>query len=233
MKPLVSAFLVSLSLLLTPTLMLANTAVISGTVAETIDAGSYIYLRLEEPEMWIATSPFSVSEGDQVRFNGGLEMKNFHSKALDRTFDSIFFVQSVSTADHEVADMQHAVTQGQGTGQIADPLALQPPAAGELSPLKDGKTIAMIFSDAELADGQTISLRARVMKVSRNILGKNWITLQDGTGEEPENRLMATSTELVAPGDLVIVKGTLKNDVDIGAGYQYKKLLEQASFSVD
>jgi hypothetical protein len=69
------------------------------------------------------------------------------------------------------------------------------------------------------------------MKVSQNIMGKNWITMQDGTGTEPDNRLVATSSELVSPGDLVIASGILKKDIDIGAGYKYKILLEEATFS--
>ena len=36
---------------------------------------------------------------------------------------------------------------------------------------------------------------------------------------------------MVAPGDLVIVKGTVNTDVDLGYGYEYKVLLEDASFS--
>jgi hypothetical protein len=70
-----------------------------------------------------------------------------------------------------------------------------------------------------------------VMKINTHIMGKNWITLQDGSGTEPENKLLATSQEVVAPGDIVIVKGTVRTDVDLGYGYQYKVLLEEASFS--
>jgi hypothetical protein len=62
-------------------------------------------------------------------------------------------------------------------------------------------------------------------------MGKNWITMQDGTGTEPDNRLVATSSELVSPGDLVIASGILRKDIDIGAGYKYKILLEEATFS--
>ena len=94
-----------------------------------------------------------------------------------------------------------------------------------------GKTIADIFSDSAQLKEQTVSLRARVIKVSKNILGKNWITLQDGTGTEPDNKLRATSLELLEPGDIVIAKGIIRTDIDIGAGYKYKVLLEEATFS--
>ena len=71
------------------------------------------------------------------------------------------------------------------------------------------------------------------MKISQNIQGKNWITLQDGTGTKPDNKLLATSSEIVSPGDLVVVSGILKTDIDIGSGYKYKILLENAAFSTE
>jgi len=43
--------------------------------------------------------------------------------------------------------------------------------------------------------------------------------------------LLTTSQEVVAPGDLVIVKGTVATDVDLGYGYEYEVLLEEATFS--
>ena len=80
-------------------------------------------------------------------------------------------------------------------------------------------------------DEKEASLNARVIKVSQNIMGKNWITLEDGTGTEPDNKLLATSQELVSPGDIVIAKGIVRTDIDIGSGYKYKVLLEEATFS--
>ena len=69
------------------------------------------------------------------------------------------------------------------------------------------------------------------MKVSKNILGKNWITLQDGTGTAPENKLLATSAELVEIGDMVTATGTVNTDVDLGSGYKYKVVLEETTFA--
>lgn len=204
----------------------------TGTVAESIDAGGYSYIKLEDPDMWIATSTLSISVGDQIQFGEGTEMRSFHSKSLDRTFDSIFFIQDVSAmggrANNKPVDSGEKIHP-----TIANTSSVPVPAAGDIPQLADGKTIAAMFDQAAELEGQSVSLSARVMKVSRNILGKNWITLQDGTGIEPDNKIMATSTELVVPGDLVVVNGTLVKDVDIGAGYNYKVLIEQAAFSVN
>jgi hypothetical protein len=74
-------------------------------------------------------------------------------------------------------------------------------------------------------------LRAQVVKFSANILGENWITLQDGKGTATDDKLVVTSSETVDVGDELIVQGLAKTNVDIGACYNYKVLLEEASFS--
>ena len=66
------------------------------------------------------------------------------------------------------------------------------------------------------------------MKVSKQILGKNWITLQDGTGNPPDNKLVATTLETANIGDIVTKKGIKKTDVSIGSGYNYKVIIEEA-----
>jgi len=62
-------------------------------------------------------------------------------------------------------------------------------------------------------------------------MGKNWVTLQDGTGAAPNDKLMASSSEMVAAGEIVTVKGVVRSNVDLGSGYLYKVLLEEATFS--
>ena len=69
------------------------------------------------------------------------------------------------------------------------------------------------------------------MKVSTNIMGKNWITLQDDPGIAPNNRLIATSVEVVGIGDLVVVKGVVHTNVALGSGYNYSVLIEEATFT--
>ncbi len=206
----------------------------TGTVTETMVSGGYVYLKLEEQGIWIATSPLPqpLSVGDQIEYTGGMEMRNFYSKSLDRTFDVIFFIQNVSLAGQS-ADVMHATAiKAQGSDMtIPKPSSVEAPAPGEITPLSEGKTVADIFAESAQLNEQTISLNARVIKVSKNIQGKNWITLQDGTGTEPNNKLLATSLELVSPGDTVIARGVVRTDVDLGSGYLYKVLLEEVTFS--
>ena len=205
----------------------------SGIVAEKIDVDSYVYLRLDEQESWIAAPPFDVAEGDKVEYSGGMEMRNFYSKSLNRTFESIYFIQNIVRIGQDVDNIHRTAKQDTGTEHtmISKPVSVKPPVAGEIPALTDGITIGGIFDEMDELNGQVVSFRARVIKVSENVMGKNWVTLQDGTGAKPANQLLATSTELVAAGDLVIASGIFRKDIDIGSGYKYAALLEEATFS--
>ena len=212
-----------------------------GSVLESIDVETYTYIRLnlQDREIWIASNPVWVSKGDVVRFYDAMLMKDFRSEALDRTFDEILFVSNVELIESNALDASagqtvppqasdpHANLKAQAKTN-PEPLATEPIV---VQPLEGGQTIAVIFAEHEQIEGQEVSLRAKVIKFSPNVLGKNWVTLQDGTGTAPDDKLVVTSSETVEIGDEVVVKGKVKSNVDIGAGYAYKVLLEEAGFS--
>jgi len=209
----------------------ADTGSNSGTVAETIDAGGYTYLRIKESDAWIATSTLEVSKGAQVEYSGGSEMHDFYSKSLDRTFESIWFVGNVSVSGQGTEGLQRgAQSHPSMHDTIPKSTAIASPAPGEIEKLEGGKTIEEILSDPAVLNAQAVSLRARVTKVNADIMGRNWITLQDGTGTAPGNKLIATSQEMVTVGEIVTANGVISNDVDLGSGYHYVALLEDATF---
>jgi len=144
-------------------------------------------------------------------------MNDFHSKSLDRSFESILFVSEASLVSGDGADKTAMPMEGHAVKDIElqKPVSVEAPVAGEIEPLAEGKTIARVFAESEQLKDQVVSLNAKVIKVSMSIMGKNWITLQDGTGTEPDNKLLTTSQEVVSPGDVVIVKGIVKTDVDV------------------
>jgi hypothetical protein len=65
-----------------------------GKVVSSMDASIYTYIEVNEngKNVWIAAPTVAVKKGDTVRFSDGAVMSNFHSKSLNRTFDSIIFV---------------------------------------------------------------------------------------------------------------------------------------------
>jgi hypothetical protein len=66
---------------------------IAGKVVETMAAAGYTYICLEKDgkKTWVAAPPMKVAVGDELVLTPGFEMKQFTSKALNRTFDSIYF----------------------------------------------------------------------------------------------------------------------------------------------
>jgi hypothetical protein len=233
MRKAVAVIFFSILTLFIPVLAEAQPIPVGGTVAEVIEAGNYTYLRLDDPKIWIATTPLQISSGDRVEYAGGMEMRNFHSKALDRSFESIWFIQNVNVTARDLEQLHQEVNDSSAAGNssIALPDVAATPGAGEIEKFEGGKTIAEITADPDALNETKVSLRAKVIKVSSNIMGKNWITLQDGTGSVPNDKLIATSKENVTAGDVVTAHGKVRTDVDLGSGYLYDVLLEETTFS--
>ena len=68
------------------------------------------------------------------------------------------------------------------------------------------------------------------MKNSRMIMGKNWVHLQDGTGDaaKQQHDLVVTTKDDPKDGDIVTMEGTVAANKDFGAGYVYKVIIEDA-----
>lgn len=206
----------------------------TGTVIQKERAGNYIYLKLYEEgrDVWLSALPFDVAPGDKVEYKGGVPMKNFKSKGLNRTFESIIFITRISVVGRESKpDGDQGPADALHTKSANKKKTVSMPQKGEITRAESGKTIQEIFSEKEQLKDKEVILRAKTIKVNRNILGKNWITLSDGTGTAPDNKLIATTLEDVEPGEILTVKGIVKNDINLGKGYKYKVVIENAKFT--
>jgi hypothetical protein len=78
-----------------------------------------------------------------------------------------------------------------------------------------------------------VLVRAQVVKVNLGIMGKNWLHLQDGTGSAADgsNDILVTTQDRVAVGDVVSARGKVRTDVNLGGGYAYAVLIEDAAVS--
>jgi len=65
----------------------------SGTVIETMNAGSYTYVHVEQDGLkgWAAIPAAKIEVGSNVAVDPGAVMNNFYSRSLDRTFEQIIF----------------------------------------------------------------------------------------------------------------------------------------------
>ncbi len=68
-----------------------------GKVTETMNAGGYTYVQIDEKgqKIWVAVMETKVKVGDTVEFPDSPPMLNFQSKSLNRTFDKIIFAPGI------------------------------------------------------------------------------------------------------------------------------------------
>lgn len=95
------------------------------------------------------------------------------------------------------------------------------------------KTVAALNQNKATLAGQTISAKGKVVKVNNGIMGRNFVHVQDGTGDAGSNNLIVTSKQTANVGDQVTVSGTVVLNRDFGSGYSYPLLIEDASISVN
>ncbi len=199
------------------------------TVAEVLQTNNYTYLLAEEngTKTWLAVPKMNANVGDVYYYDGGMLMENFASKELGRTFDKIYFLESVRTTP----DMpkQNMVNNPHGhnlTGHNEKPKAEKTEI--KVTPAAGGITIEELFANKSKYNGKTVKIKGVVVKFSPQIMKKNWIHIQDGTEHNGDFDLTVTSQSEVKEGDTVVVEGKISLDKDFGYGYFYKIIMEDA-----
>jgi uncharacterized protein (DUF2147 family) len=95
------------------------------------------------------------------------------------------------------------------------------------------QTVAALNQDKAGLAGKTISAQGKVVKVNNGIMDRNFVHVQDGTGDAAKgtNNLVVTSKQTAAVGDQVTISGTVVLNRDFGSGYSYPLLIEDASIT--
>jgi hypothetical protein len=231
----------------------ATPELVTGKVLEAMDAAGYTYINVETEtgEKWIAVTQSAVEVGEEVTFIDGMVMQNFSSKSLDRTFPEIIFSGGLVGKGATPPGMPPAGTGSDSFSQaLSSEGTASAPAAGgmvtgskkavvELADIKVDKapgensyTVAEIHSKATELNGQTVVIRGKVVKVSPGIMGRNWIHIQDGTGNPEDSThdlVITTSQEAGADWDIITMEGVLAANKDFGSGYSYAVIIEEAS----
>jgi hypothetical protein len=93
------------------------------------------------------------------------------------------------------------------------------------------QTVAAINKNNATLVGKTISAQGKVVKVNNGIMGRNFVHVQDGTGDASTNNLIVTSKQTASVGDQVTVSGLVVLNRDFGSGYKYPLLIEDATIT--
>jgi hypothetical protein len=192
------------------------------TVKDVLNANAYTYLLVTEgeKEFWIAVPKSDLKVGKTYTYEGGMEMKKFESKDLKRTFESVFFVEGLIDPEASVVPET-----------TVDPKNIVPDTE-----LSKGITLAKgaislhdLFSGRDKLEGKTVILTGKVIKFMPEIMNKNWIHLQDGTSYNGFNDITITTLAKVNVDEIVTLKGKVVLNKDLGSGYKYDVLIEDAA----
>jgi len=201
-------------------------------VLETMSSAGYTYIRVEEKDktFWIALPQTPVKVGEQISFYEQMLMENFTSRTLNRTFDKILFVEGINKgAELPTNDQSRPSPNKQSPKQD-----INPPPNENLGKPVGRYTVKEIFEKkAELVE-KVIEIKGKVTKTSMQIMGRDWIHIEDGTGTSQENNskiIFRTTQGGINIGDEVIAKGVLYLNKDFGYGYFYPLIVENAVFT--
>ena len=208
-------------------------------VKEVIQTSSYTYARVSEAnnEYWCALNKSEVTTGKTYYWIKGWEMNQFRSKELNKTFASIFFLESLMVTPPLQAENSVPENQNSENGAIENPptgnsmpgrQSIQEKEGIKLEKAKDGITIAELFSNKQIYNGKVVKIRGEVVKISPAIMDRNWIHIQDGTREGANYDLTLTTLDSTSLGNVIIAEGIISLDKNIGAGYNYEVLMENA-----
>ncbi len=200
-------------------------------VNEVLQTSSYTYLKFEEngESHWGAIPRRDdIQVGGTYYFDSFMEMENFPSKELDRTFERIWFITAVSDKPFAAQNMMPATpaTAGQkqqtGSSKVGEK-EIKPVEAAE-----GGITIGELYANRDKYNGKVVKIRGKVVKYTAAVMKKNWAHIQDGSRSGNNFDLTVTTTGTCAEGDIVTFEGKITLNKDFGYGYAYDVLMEDA-----
>jgi len=190
-------------------------------IQEVAHVTEYTYVHVKEGDhaYWMAGPRTELKAGDTFSYEQAMEMKQFTSKELNRTFDVILFVDSFKP------EPGHAMTASPQKPKITQESIQVDKAAG-------GITIAQLYADLNSYADRVVKIKGQVVKVNANIMDRNWVHLQDGTRHGDDFDLTITTQDEVGKEDIVTFSGKIVLNKDFGYGYSYKVLMEEAKLEI-
>jgi hypothetical protein len=220
----------------------------TGKVTETMNAAGYTYVQVDtgKEKFWAAAPETAVKVGDSVVVPDGMPMPDYESKTLNRKFDLVYFVPSLMVNGAAPAGAPgamppgHPPTAGMPAGMPAEmpgaggaPKVTAPAEVNLKGIKKADQTVADIFAQKTALSGKAVVVRGKVVKFSPEIMGRNWLHIQDGSGQAGANDLTVNTDlkSMAKVGDTVVVSGKLTVAKDYGYGYKYDVIIEDAKIT--
>jgi len=209
------------------------------TVDEVIPTTIYTYLRVteEQKEYWVAISKLEINSGEEFFYMDDVvtQMTNFHSQELNRDFPSILLISQISKSENKITGNQPESThqtiimqQQKMSAKAHSGRVLPAKVNVNIEPVKGGLSIAELYANKTKYSGKKVKTRGTVVKVNSQIMGRNWVHIQDGTKHNDDYDLTCTTNATVSVGDIITLQGTITLDKDFTSGYFYPVIMEEA-----
>ena len=205
---------------------------IYGKVVEIMDVDSYTYVQVNTGKAthWAAGPKIALKKGSMIAFKPAMTYQKFHSKGLNRDFDEIHFVDRFISDNPKQQDAAADPHQSMANPHQAKAKDVVKAPIKDMKKAKNGKTIAEIIKDKSTLAGKSVKVRGQVVKYTPKVMGKNWLHIQDSSTKD----LLTISTDMTSKiGDVVVATGALALNKDLGYGYLYEVLLEEAKLVVE
>ena len=194
------------------------------TVIEVLVTQKYCYVRAEESgtESWVVVPKTDIIVGQSYYYEGGLMKKNYESLELNKNFETIYLVSHLKAAPTSKGEssLDKAFAQMKNVEKL------------NTSPSEDSKvegitSLTDLLSNTEKYKGKVVKVQGKCVKVNNEIMGKNWIHVQDGESSNGKlNDLTITTSENIMMGMDIVIEGRIELDKDFGAGYWYDIIME-------
>jgi hypothetical protein len=191
-------------------------------VNEVLQASKYTYANVSEngEDFWIALPGGEYEVGATYQYVDGLKKTNFESRDFNRTFETIYLVGGMTRTGAK--NNNSAIEQAFAGIETSAP-------ASQIQPTEGSVALSDLFTNKSKYSGQKIQVHGKCVKVNNQIMGRNWVHIQDGTKNNEVNYdLTITTDELIQVGTTLTMEGTIVLNKDFGAGYKYDVLMENA-----
>ncbi len=199
-------------------------------VNDALHTERYSYLDVTEngKQFWVAVPRREVEKGETYYYTGGLMKKNFKSREYDRVFETVYLVSDERKAPIYYGNAAIAEALGNAGGVAGSSVDGGHSHPQDIQQPTEGISLEELFNNKEKYDGKEIQVSGKCVKINKQIMGRNWVHIQDGTGGDKPYDLTITTSADVAVGTMVTFTGKIGLNVDFGAGYKYDIIMQDA-----
>jgi len=181
-------------------------------VKEVLQTSGYTYLLVKENEKeeWLAGIRINAAAGQFFTYDDASVMTDFKSRELNRTFNEILFVAKLTPVSKDAVH------------ESPSKVKINPKNIREIS-------ISALVDNKEKYSGRIVKVAGKVTKYSSNILGKNWVHIEDESSAKSRQDLTLTTDKELKVGDIITAYGEVQLNKNFGSGYFFDVIIEDAT----